>query len=1374
MSHTLQNSLDLSPEEKRALLADLLRTKAAKSRRAPVSFAQQRLWFLDQFESDGAAFNISQALRLIGPLDEPALVKSLNALIARHEPLRTNFELLNAEPVQVINPPGAVNLSFVDLRDLPRDDRDDREAAVSRLIAESIRRAFDLSHDPLLRANLFQLGDHEHVLLLTMHHIVSDGWSMGVLFRELGALYEAFVNGRQSPLTELPIQYSDFAVWQRDWLRGEVLETQLAYWRKQLAGAPAVLELPTDKPRPLIQTFNGTYHSKILSPGLGDFLSEFSRREGVTLFMTLLAAFQTLLYRYTNQEDIVVGTPIANRTRKETEGLIGFFVNTLVLRTDCSGNPTFRQLLRRVREVALEAYAHQDIPFEKLVEELKPERSLNRMPLFQTLFAVQNAPKSILKLTNLELQEFPLYGKTAKFDLSLYVGETSEGLRLTFEYNTDIFNATTVARIAGHLETLLLGIFSNPDERLANLPLLTEPEGQRLLVDWNQTQVDYPRRCINELFEEQARVDPTAIAVVCDEEQISFVELDRRANQLAHYLQKRGIGPEVLVAICVERSVEMVVAMLGVLKAGGAFVPVDPSYPAERVAFLLEDSRARIVLTQSAVQESLPAFSGETICLDTGWREIAGESEEAPASGATAENAAYVIYTSGSTGKPKASISPHHASLNRFTWMWRTYPFTADEVCCQKTSLSFADSIWECFGPLLRGVPLVIIADEVVSDPRRLVETLADRSVTRIVLVPSLLRAILEQEKDLARKLPLLQRWVCSGEALPLDLAQSFRLALPDAVLINLYGSSELAADVTCYEIRAAEELHAIPIGSPIDNIAAYILDDRFYPVPVGVPGELYIAGAGLARGYLGHTELTSEKFLPCPFANYPGARMFRTGDLARYREDGNIEFLRRADDQVKLRGFRVEMGEVEAALKTHASVKDAASALRQVTESNQILVGYVVTAGEFAGKAQPQLTADLRSWLQQTLPEYMVPGAFVFLECLPRTPSGKIDRRALPEPDSARPGLEEDHTAPRDLLEQRLAHIWEKLLGVQAIGISDNFFELGGHSLLAVRVVSEIEKEFGQRIPLISFFQGATIEYLAELLRRDVRSFSWPTLIEIQPGAVKPAAAHTGETPVSHPLFCVSAPNVNALGYRSLARYLGPDQPVYGLQAQYPEDLDGEHSRAAVDDLATEYLEALVAARPHGPYEFVGQCRGAHIAYEMARRLKKRGEQVALLGVLDTWVLENTYNRFLYVEYYAKRLRSFLRSGFREQLRFLTEKVTGVKDGTDVPPLSGGRLPGAGVKGVATNRKNPMSAYFPGPDFVPKTYDGEITVFRVRAQPLNRIRDPQLGWGKLTTGGVDVHIVPGNHGVVLSEPNVRGLAEELKKCLSTATPATK
>lgn len=1336
---------NLSLDEKRAHLLELLQEESEKFETLPLSFAQRRLWFLTQLEPDNPAYNIPQALRFKGPLAPTALRQAIGTIVDRHEVLRTTFSLVKGEPVQVVST-RTIPVAWLDLSSLPLEQR---EAESLRLRTVESRKPFDLTRDFPLRATLVRLAPDDHLLLLTMHHIVSDGWSMGVFTKELSAIYTALAKGEPIDLPELPIQYADYAEWQREWLQGEVLSEQLAYWKESLRSAPAVLNLPTDHPRPAVQSFQGSQLKFGLSKELSQAIGALSRREEATLFMTLLTAFQILLVRYTGQEDVVVGTPIAGRSRIETEGLIGLFVNTLVLRTDLSGEPTFREALRRVKETALGAYAHQDLPFEKLVEELNPVRDVSHTALFQVMFILQNAPRESISLGNLTVNRLPTASQTAKFDLTLQMSEDEEGLACWIEFNTDLFTESTIARLGRHFEVLLEGVVANPDCRLFELPLMTETEHQQL-AEWNNTGAEYPgNRSLNELFEEQVAATPDDVAVTLERRKITFAQLNSCANQLAYFLRRKGVGPEVRVAICLERSLEMVIGVLGVLKAGGAFVPIDPSYPAERVAFLLEDSQAPIVLTETRLLESLPASNATRICLDSDWQRIELESRENPGLVVAAENAAYVIYTSGSTGKPKGSVSPHSASLNRFEWMWRAFPFTKDDVCCQKTSLSFVDSIWEIFGPLLKGVPVVIIPEQTVKDPELFIKTLSSNKITRLVLVPSLLRVLLDQPGNLRRSLSSLKYWICSGEVLPIDLARRFKEKLPESVLINLYGSSEIAADVTCYEVNQPEVLDNIPIGRPIANTEAYLLDAHLGPVPVGVEGELYISTAGLARCYLDHSELTAERFLPNRFGKKAGGRMFRTGDMARYRQEGTIEYLGRKDFQVKIRGYRIELGEIENALKEHSDVNTAVVALQQLTDDNPGLICYVVPHNRSADDSA-SLAGELKSFLKQKLPEYMVPARFVFLDALPLTPSGKIDRRNLPlsQGDHASDGK---RVSPRDDLEEQLVHIWEQLLGVTEVGVTDNFFDLGGHSLLAVKLVSAIAEKFGQRIPLVSLFQAATVELLAAILRRDVKSIVWPTLVEIQ---------SVGERV---PLFCVSTPNVNALGYRSLARYLGPEQPVYGLQAQYPEDLQGEHSHAAVDELAEDYLEAMREAQPQGPYQLVGFCRGAQIAHEMARRLHLAGQPVALLGVLDTWVLENTYNKILYVEYYYRRLRSLLDLGLKGTWSAIRSKVRPGEKARAINSASFLIKPG----GDAVALKNPMrEVYFPGDSFVPRVFSGKVTVFRVRHQPLNRIRDPQLGWGRLAEGGVEVHLIAGTHNTVLSEPDVQVLAEKLNKCL--------
>jgi amino acid adenylation domain-containing protein len=1327
----------------------------------PLSFAQQRLWFLEQLEGESGAYNISKAVRMTGRLNVLALRQTLSAIVARHESLRTNFELIGEEPVQTISAPREMEISLIDLRG-------QHESAVQQVVAEIAQHPFDLAHDRLLRASLLRLDDQEHVLLLTMHHIVSDGWSMSVLFREIGLLYEALVNGQPSPLAELPIQYPDFAVWQRDWLQGRELESQIEYWKKQLSGAPAVLELPTDRPRPPLQTFNGACHSIVLPQALTGALSELSRHTDTTLFMTLLAAFQALLRRYANQEDIVLGTPIANRTRRETEDLIGFFVNTLVIRTDLSGNPSFRELLRRVREVALQAYAHQDLPFEKLVEEIKPERNLSHMPLFQVMVVFQNAPDVKLTLPALELQEFNLQGQTSKVDLSLYIGQSTEGLKLSFEYNTDLFNATTIERMSRHFQTLLAAVIANPDQSLGELPLLDDLERSQLL-QWADTRVAYPQGCIHQLFEEQATRSPYAIAVIYEDRQITFAELDARANQLANYLQRRGVGPESIVAVCMERSIETIVALLGILKAGAAFVPVDPSYPAERVAFLLEDSRASIVLTQQRVLDTLPASSSEAICLDARWAEIARESKVAPACAVTPENAAYLIYTSGSTGKPKGSVSPHRASLNRFAWMWRTFPFAAGEVCCQKTSLSFGDSIWEIFGPLLHGVPLVVIPDGDVKELKPFIKTLRSHGVTRLVLVPSLLRVLLEQEGNLAEKLPRLKHWTCSGEALPVDLARAFKQKMPASHLLNLYGSSEIAADVTYYEVVGPEQVSNIPIGRPIDNTAAYILDDCLELVPLGVCGELYIAGAGLARGYFDHPKLTAERFLPDPFSE-PGARMFRTGDLARYQEDGTIEFLGRADYQVKIRGFRVELGEIETLLRQHASVRQSVVVAHEDATGDRRLVAYIVPmVGE---KIEQQ---ELRAFLQTKLPEYMTPSAIVEIEAFPLTPSGKVNRRALPAPEFATQ-LRKSYVAPRTEVEHVLSGIWAEVLRVPRVGVNDNFFELGGHSLLAVRLFARIEKQLGKHLPLATLFQAPTVGQLAQLVGDEVSTERWSSLVAIQDKNQSNLKDNGPKTP----LFCVHAVGGNVLEYHDLARHLGPDQPFYAFQSV---GLDGRQTPLkSIEEMAAHYIKEMRVVQPSGPYLLGGHSLGGMIAFEMACQLGEHGEQVDLLALLDSYplghfkLLPNSDSRTYLARRFAKRMKCHLDNLLQLKGK---EKFTYLVNKAQFAPAKikqqvwrkAYRLRRFNRALPATLRNIEGLNFLAARNYVPRIYPGRVALFWASGD-LTTSFDLLDGWRTLAAGGVDVHEISGNHINIIQDPHVRELADELRGCLEQVQEA--
>ena len=1088
MSDLVKDIANLSVEKRELLLQRLRQKKENASRTKitsqsrdsnifPLSFAQQRLWFIEQFEPGNRFYNQPAAVRLTGALNLAVLEQSFNEIIRRHEALRTTFSTVEGQPIQVIAPTLALKLPVVDLQKLPDADR---EKEVLHVATKEAQMPFNLVEGPLLRCTLLRLDEAEYVLLFTTHHIISDGWSKGILIREMATLYEAFSTGQLSPLAELSIQYADFAAWQRQWLQGDVLESQISYWKKQLEGAPAILELPTDHPRPAVQTFRGTTYLFELSIDLLQALKKLSQHQGTTLFMTLLAAFQTLLWRYTGQEDIVVGSPIANRNRAEIEGLIGFFVNTLVLRTNLASNPTFGELLIRVREVALGAYAHQDLPFEKLVDELQPQRSLSYTPLFQVMFALQNAPMSALELPGLSLSLLASESDSTKFDLTLLMTETAQGLVGNLEYNTDLFELSTISRMAEHLQTLLFGIVADPQQRLSELTLLTQAE-KALLVQWNDTSVEYTQdHCIHQLFEAQVEHTPDAVAVVFEDEQLTYCELNARANQLAHYLQSLGVKPEVLVGICVERSLSMVIGLLGILKAGGAYVPFDPAYTQERLAFfMLENSQPNVLLTQQHLVESLPTQEAQVVCLDSNWKLIALQRIENPGSNITADNLAYVIYTSGSTGRPKGAMNTHRGICNRLLWMQDAYQLTATDKVLQKTPFSFDVSVWEFFWPLMTGARLVVAQPEGHRDTNYLVNLITQQRITTLHFVPSMLQVFLEAENIETCK--CLKRVIASGEILPVQLQKRFFNRL-DTELHNLYGPTEAAVDVTYWactyqsspDDNSIIHQNTVPIGHPIANIQIYLLDEHLNPVPVGVTGEVYIGGVGVGRGYLNSPELTAQRFIPNLFSKQSATRLYKTGDLARYLPNGEIEYIGRIDHQVKLRGFRIELGEIEALLCQHPAVRESVVVVRSDSADSQRIVAYVVPHTE-----QTLMITQLRRFLESKLPNYMIPAAFIMLDALPLTPNGKVDRKTLPAPDRMRPELEKAFILPQTTVEKQLALIWAQVLGLENVGINENFFELGGDSILSFQIISKANLA-GLHLTLKQLFQHQTIAQLA------------------------------------------------------------------------------------------------------------------------------------------------------------------------------------------------------------------------------------------------------------------------------------------------------
>ena len=1043
----------------------------------PTSYAQQRIWFIDQLNPGTIAYKVARGKRFHGPIDRVALLRTLDEIVRRHEAFRTTFiASSDGHPLQVIAAPSRLHLPCIDLREI---EKRDREVLLKQLAREESCRPFDLAKGPLLRGALILLGEEDNALLLTIHHIVIDAWSTGLLFSEFTTLYLAYSEGLDSPLPPPSMQYSDYAIWQREALSKKQLNAQLAYWRDRLDGL-SELRLPIDWPRPPVQNFKGGVYTFEIDEATTAAMKLLARQENLTPFILALAALKTLLYLYVSQDDIAVGTALAERNRPELEGVVGFITNTLVLRTDLSGDPSFRQALHRVRETCLGAFANSDLPFERMVEKLQPDRNLGRDPLFQVMLHFDNAmrqTKGALPMPGLVTESLEGETGAAMFDLWLAFSEARGRFTVNTEFRTALFKADTIERMMGHFRTLLDEIVRDPDQRLDDLRLLSAAEREQVIREYNQTSVRYPQDVrLPDLFELQAATTPSAVAVVFEGEHLTYGELNRRANQLAHYLKSRGVGPDVPVGVCLERSVEMVVGLLGVLKAGGAYMPLDPEYPASRLETMLGEIKAPVVLLQERFGAQLPAAaSGERLCLDRDWEVVATQSEDNPSRRLSPENLAYILYTSGSTGGPKAVMNTHGGICNRLQWMQEAYQLSASDRVLQKTAYSFDVSVWEFFWPLMTGARLVVAAPGAQRDPAAQLELFAREGITVVHFVPTMLRAFLEQE-DL-NGCETLRDVICSGEALSWELQERFFQRV-GANLHNLYGPTEAAIDVTSWECRRSERVERVPIGRPIANTQVYVLNQRMEPVPVGVAGELYLGGAGLARGYWRKPELTAEKFVPDPFSQVAGSRLYRTGDRVRWRSDGALEFLGRLDEQVKLRGYRIELGEIEAVLEKVPGVREAVVIVREDEPGDQRLAAYVVL-GQDTGKLD---IGQLRKDLTEKLPAYMIPAHIVPLERLPLTANGKVDRKALPAPNQS-VTMTNNYETPRTPIEERLCAIFCEVLREEQVSVISDFFELGGHSLLATQVISRINSAFSVEIPIRTLFERASVRGLAETL---------------------------------------------------------------------------------------------------------------------------------------------------------------------------------------------------------------------------------------------------------------------------------------------------
>ncbi len=1323
----LAKFLDGSLPQTPAALETIPRRSTAEP--APLSFGQEQLWFFAQLTPAAPVYNEGLTIDMSGPLNIAALEQSLNAFIARHEIWRTSFPTQEGQPVQMVHPAASIRLDVVDLRGLPAAER---AAQALRLSAEDVLLPFDLAHGPLLRAMLVRLDDEAQRLCMTLHHIIFDAVSISHIFLpELRTLYESCASGKAASLTPLPLQYADFAAWERSSLEKAAFAQQLDFWKRELAGAPQYLDLPADRPRPAAQSYRGSTSTFALPGWLSDELKALSRRAGVTLYMTLTAAFQTLLYRYTGQEDLLLGTISSSRKRPEVQRLAGYFLNTTVLRTDMSGNPTFLELLQRVRRVLVAARQHEDVPFEYIVRELQPERHLSYHPLVQVLLSYQPHLPALPHGWSIS----PTEAKTSKFDLCLELDERPEGISGRLIYNTDLFDDSTIRRMCEHWQTLLAGIAADPAQRLAELPLLSARELHMQLAEWNDTTGSGPaERLFQQLFEEQVERRPAATAIVAADKVMTYQELNSMSNQLARHLLHLGVGPETLVGICMERSSQMIVAILAILKAGGAYVPLDPGYPRERLSFMLEDARVPVLITSQKLQRQLPQHAARIVALDGDWANIARYPQTNVGNELQLDNLAYVIYTSGSTGRPKGTLLTHRGLANLVQAQVEAFGITSTSRILQFASLNFDASISEIGMALASGATLYVTARDTFG--QELLDYLRGQEITAATLPPSVLAALP------AAELPALQTLIVAGEACPPELVARWA---EGRRLFNAYGPTE---NTVCATIAACRSDGRRPaIGRPIANVQVYILDAHLRPLPPGAPGELYIGGEGLARGYLHRPELTAARFIPHPFSAQPGARLYKSGDLVRYRADGNIEFLGRLDDQVKVRGFRIELGEIQALLSHHPAVREAVVVTREDEPGDIRVVAYTVPYAEQAATA-----AELQRYLLEHMPPYMVPAAFIFLAALPLTPNGKIDRRALPAPEvNKRP--QETFVAPRLLIHHQLAQIWEELLPVHPIGIHDNFFYLGGHSLLAAHLVNRIKEVFGKRLPLSTLFSGPTIAQLAGALQQEEAVQERAPLQTVQAGGSK------------RPFFFLHGDWTGGAFYCfALARALGPEQPFFVLE---PYKFTGLSALPSLEAIAAAHIESLRALQPQGPYLLGGNCNGGLLAYEMARQLEAAGDRVDLLSLInpsepDQLKVIRTTSKLLQrlPRLDASKLASlFLRArhALRHLYRLLRpsdwrvqdfEQLLAIDPGLKAmfPPIAALYNDYIGVFALLA------AGYAPGP------YAGKITFYWAGEEPAI-----EKSWRPVTRGrDKKQHVVPGTHTSCLSEH-----IEDLAECLS-------
>jgi surfactin family lipopeptide synthetase A len=1302
--------------------------------RIPLTVSQKQLWLHAQLAPDTALYNEPLTVRHRGPLDVGVLQKAFNEIIRRHEAWRTTFPLVDGEPVQQVLAPFFIDLTEIDLRAL---NPQDREKEATRLATADARIPFDLERGPLFRAKLVRLDEQEHRLYITLHHLIFDGFSgYRILLPELVALYEAFLGGKPSPLPALPFQFGDFALWQRERMQGAQLEASMEYWRGRLAPPLPSLQIPYSHPVPPVQTFGGAMYSASLPLSLSEALRELCRREGVTLYMALLAAFNVLLYRYSGQEDILIGSNTAGRNHSGSEKLLGYFLNTIPLRSDLSGDPTFRELLDRIRGTTLEALSHDEVPLDRVVAELHPERDPNRNPLFQILFSLEPPLSRVSPewdLTCIEVET----GAT-KFELCMVLDDRADGLLCRLIYNTALFDAEAAGRMAGHWQTLLESVAENPGLPISECTLLTQAEREQILVEWNDTAEPYTPEPLPDLVRARAQHQVEKPAVRCGPKEISYGELDRRSDRLTRVLRSMGVGPKIPVALCLDRSVDMVVAILGVLKAGGAYVPLDTANPRQRLELMLDDCKPRVLLTQQDTLGVSLSTAAPTLFLDA----ALSETKENPPveirnSVPGLDDLAYILYTSGSTGVPKG-VQVTHRNLAYSNQARLNYYKDAPERFLLLSSYSFDSSVAGIFHTLTTGGTLVIPPADFRWDGQGIQRLVSENKVTHLLAVPSLYAELLANAN--ANHLASLRSVIVAGEACPRQLVNLHYEILPQCSLFNEYGPTEATVWSTVFECEPGGAESSVPIGRPIANAQTYILDRHLQPVPIGVPGELYVGGQGVARGYLNQPALTEKYFVPDAFSSHPDARLYRTGDLARYLPAGDIEFLGRSDQQVKLRGMRVELDEIEALLAEHGALREAAVVATRQSSGEAALSAFVVPQDR-----ELVSTSELRSFLKTRLPSYMIPGNIQVRESLPKSSSGKIDRQKLAAEGITISEITETIAAPRDEAERRLLSIWKQVFPHASDDVNQDFFQLGGHSLLAAKLLVRIEKEFSVQLSLAFVFESPTIARMAQALRLGSQNVSERAIVPIQPKGVLA------------PFFWIRG----GPRFRLLAQHLGMQRPFLGVDLPYSVGVKLP-APYRLEDIAAYLLKAIREVQPSGPYHLGGLCVNAVIAYEIGQQLIQQGEKVALLAMIDAHNHAYYKNPFKDGRYTARikfHLSNLLRMDSTETGAYLRDRLDEAR--RKIERITW-RLT-ADRRDRAEDFRNSDSIVHPAfSQYEPRPYPGKIVLLQSSEWPKSPYFEFKLGWEDLVPE-IEFHRIPSDHAYLFDEPNVKAVAQTLK-----------